>query len=294
MAKISVVINTYNEEKNIERCLKSVADFGDEIIVVDMHSADQTVEIAKKYGAKVYFYEYACYVEPARNFALSKATGDFILLIDADEGIPDPLKIKLKEVAKEGKTDFVEIPRKNIIFNKWIKHSRWWPDFLVRFFRKGKVKFSDKIHIPPVTEGEKLKLEEKEDYALVHHNFQTISQFVERLNRYSDIQSEEIDEQGYQFKIEDLIIKPGNEFFSRYFQGEGYKDEIRGFALSVLQGFSEFIVYLKVWEKQGFKDFRISQLNKTMQKTSRDLFYWQGKTTSNLKEKFLLKIKSKL
>ena len=83
--KISTVINTYNEEKNIGRCLESVKDFSGEIILVDMHSTDRTVEIAKKFKVKIFFHDYTRFVEPARNFALSKATGDWIFLIDADE-----------------------------------------------------------------------------------------------------------------------------------------------------------------------------------------------------------------
>lgn len=292
--KVSVVVNTYNEEKNIKRCLESVKTFADEIIVVDMHSSDRTIEIAKKQGAKTFLHEYTRYVEPARNFALSKATGDWIFLIDADEELPESLIKKLKEIAETDRADFVEIPRKNIIFGKWIEHTRWWPDYLVRFFRNGKVRFSSEIHVPPKCEGEGIKLEAEERNALVHHNFQTISQFIERLNRYTDIQSEEKGSEGYEFKVEDLLLRPSSEFFSRFFAGEGYKDGGHGLVLSVLQAFSEFVVFLKIWEKQGFKDQRIDGMWRTSRKLIGDFFYWQGKTTSNLKEKFLLKIKSKL
>lgn len=292
--KVSVVINTYNEEKNIGRCLESIRQLADEIVVVDMHSADKTVEIAKKYGAKVFFHEYTRFVEPARNFALQQAQGDWVFLIDADEELTPTLANKLKEVIEIDRADFVEIPRKNIIFGKWVEHSRWWPDYLVRFFRKGKVKFSDKIHSPPSAEGEGMKFDPEEKNAIVHYNFQTISQFIERLNRYTDIQSEGLDKQGYHFKIEDLILKPSNEFFSRFFAGEGYKDELHGLILSVLQGFSEFVVYLKVWEKQGFKDLRIDQLGQTVRKVLKDFYSWQQKITSNIVGRFLLKIKAKL
>ena len=291
--KVSVVVNTYNEEKNIGRCLDSVEDFADEIIVVDMHSSDKTVEIVKEYGAKVFQYEYTRYVEPARNFALSKATGDWILLLDADEELPESLSHKLREIIEIDRADLVKIPRKNIIFGKWIEHTRWWPDYLVRFFRQDKVKFSDEIHAPPQTKGEELILEPKEELAIIHHNFQTISQFIERLNRYTDIQSDEKNKDQYEFKIEDLLIKTSNEFFSRFFSGEGYKDGGHGLILSVLQAFSEFIVYLKVWEKQGFKEERIEKLRGIVGKIVKDFYYWQAKTTSNLKEKFLLKIRSK-
>lgn len=292
--KISAVVNTYNEEKNIERCLKSVENLADEIILVDMHSTDKTVEIAKRHQAKIFQHEYTRFVEPARNFALSKATGDWIFLIDADEELSKSLAAKLNEVAEENKADYVEIPRKNIIFNKWIEHSRWWPDFLIRFFRKGKVRFSDEIHVAPTAEGERMSLEPKEELAIIHHHLQTISQYLERLNRYTDIQSEEINKKGYQFKIEDLILKPSNEFFSRFFAGEGYKDSLHGLILAALQGFSEFVVYLKVWELQGFHDQNIKDTSKWFKKVQHDFFHWQQKISSDYFEKILLKIKSKI
>lgn len=292
--KISAVINTYNEEKNIGRCLESVKDFADEIVVVDMHSVDKTVEIAKKYGAKIFQHDYTRYVEPARNFALRQAQGDWIFLIDADEELPKDLAAKLNEVVDKNKVDYFEIPRKNIIFGKWIEHSRWWPDYLVRFFRKGRVRFSDEIHVPPVTEGKEIKLDAKEENALIHHNFQTISQFIERLNRYSDIKSEELTKSDYKFNWKDIIVKPADEFFSRFFVGEGYKDGLHGLSLAILQAFSEFAVYLKVWETRGFEDQNIKDWSKLFGKVQKDFFFWQQKTTSGFYRKILLKIKAKI
>lgn len=292
--KVSVVVNTYNEEKNLARCLESVHQLADEIVVVDMHSDDKTVDIAKKYGAKVFYYDYTRFVEPARNFALSKASGDWTFLIDADEELPETLVKKLKEIAKENTADFVEIPRQNIIFGKWIQHSRWWPDFLVRFFRKGRVKFSDKIHVPPTTEGNRLTLEAKQEYAIIHHNFQTISQFIERLNRYSDIQADEIIKKGEKFRGMDLITEPSSEFFSRFFAGSGYKDGVHGLVLAFLQAFSELAVVLKVWEKLGFEQLPIKNLGKSAQRAVSDFYYWQSKTSSGILEKIYFRIKRKI
>ena len=292
--KITTVINTYNEEKNIERCLKSVKNFADEIVLVDQHSTDETVKIAKKFGAKVYLHEHTVYVEPARNFALSKAIGDWIFLIDADEEIPASLAEKLREIAKENKVDIVEIPRKNIIFSKWIEHSRWWPDYLIRFFKKGKVKFSNIIHEPPKTFGATIKLEPGEENAIIHHNFQTISQFVNRLNRYTDIQSDELLKKDYCFTWTDLVFKPSNEFFSRFFAGEGYKDGLHGLVLASLQAFSEFILYLKVWEKKGFEEQNIGNIEKVSLKAIHDYLFWLQKITLNSFGRLRLKIKAKI
>lgn len=135
MTKISVVINTLNEEDNLPRALASVKKFADEIVVVDMKSDDKTVDIAKKAGAKVYEYKRIGYVEPARNFAIGKATGKWILIIDADEQLPGSLVKELKKIVKNPSANYYRLPRKNLIFGKWVKHSRWWPDYNIRFFQ---------------------------------------------------------------------------------------------------------------------------------------------------------------
>jgi len=292
--KISAVVNTYNEEKNLGRCLESVKNFAEEIVVVDMHSTDKTVEIAKKYKSKIFLHEYTRYVEPARNFALSKATGDWVLLIDADEELPQNLASKLTKIAKENKVDYVQIPRKNIIFGKWIEHSRWWPDYLVRFFKNGKVQFSNEIHVPPKTEGEGFKLEAVEENAIIHHNFQSISQFIERLNRYTDIQAEELVKKGVKFEWQLVLTKPANEFFSRFFAGEGYKDGLHGLVLALLQAFSELILYLKIWQNDGFDQKRIRNLDQVFKRSINDYFYWQAKTSTNIFKRFYFKVMSRI
>lgn len=298
--KISVVVNTWNEEKNIKRCLESVK-WTDEIVVVDMHSQDKTVEIAQKLGAKVYSYKYTTYVEPARNFALSKVTGDWILVLDADEDIPPELAKTLQKLAKKPEGfSFFCLPRKNIIFGKWIKHSRWWPDHIVRFFKKGSVTWSDKIHSVPLTRGEGKDLPAKEANAIVHYHYQSISQYLQRLNRYTAIQAKELIKSGYKFTWQDLLKKPTGEFLSRFFAGEGYKDGLHGLVLALLQAFSEMVKYLKVWEKQGFKaqELPFTDFVPEMKRLGKEVTYWL--TTTLIKEtkspikKFLLKIKHKV
>jgi len=292
--KISVVVNTRNEENNIKRCLESVKKWADEIIVVDMYSSDKTVEVVKELGAKVYSHKFISYVEPARNFALKKTSGDWILILDPDEEIPPSLAKKLKSLTNKKNINFFRIPRKNIIFNKWIKHSRWWPDYNIRFFRKGKVEWLEKIHSVPLTVGEGEDLEAKESYAILHHHYQSISQYVERINRYSEFQSQELIKKGHQIKWQDLINKPKNEFLSRFFAGEGYKDGMHGLALALLQSFSELITYLKVWEKQNFKEKEFNNFHKEFKKVAFDLNYWclQKKIKeSNIFKRILLKFK---
>ena len=278
MAKISVVINTLNEEANLPRALASVKGFGDEVVVVDMMSDDKTQEIAKKGGAKVYETKRAGYVEPARNFALSKATGDWVFILDADEELTPTLAKELSKIVKGDLADYVRVPRKNLVFNKWLRNSRWWPDYNIRFFKAGKVTWDDEIHSVPLTEGRGIDLEAKEENAIVHHHYTSVSQFIERMNKYTDVQSKSLIEKGYKFSWQDTLFKSSGEFFSRYFFGAGYKDGLHGLALSLLQSLSELVVYLKVWQKEGFKEENpsLKQVIKVMRQTEKDGHYWQA------------------
>lgn len=273
--KISVVINTFNEEANLKKALKSV-NWADELIVCDMHSTDKTVEIAKTGGAKVYQHEQTGFVEPARNFAISKATGDWILILDADEEVSEQLQDKLKELAESSDYDFMRIPRKNIIFNKWMSGAMWWPDYNIRFFKKGKVVWSDKIHISPQASGRGLDLPAQEQFALIHSHYASVSQFIERMNRYTTVQAEEIIQEGYKFSWTDLIKKPMGEFLGRYFANEGYKEGIHGLALSLLQALSFLVVYLKIWEKEKFvsKEITINEIKTIITDSAKEFDYW--------------------
>lgn len=296
--KISAVINTLNEEKNIGRVINSLK-WADEILVCDMHSDDETAVIARKLGAKVIFHKRTGFVEPARNFAISKASHEWILIVDADEEIPSNLADHLKNiVSKNGVSAFVEVPRKNIIFGKWMKASMWWPDYNVRFFKAGNVIWSKKIHSNPKTSGQGIKLPLDERYAIIHHHYETIHQFLERLNRYTTIQAKELKETGESFVWSDLFSKPLNEFLSRYFASSGFKDGLHGLALSLLQSFSFLIVYLKLWEHKGFKeqDIDLKDFKDQTDFAGKDLDYWfkYSNLSKNPIKRFVQKVQNKI
>jgi len=294
MMKISVVLGVFNEEDNIKRCLESVK-WADEIIVVDDGSTDKTVEIAKKYTDKIFHHKSEGYVEPTRNFGIGKAGGDWILLLDADEEIPDKLAKRLREVMKED-IDYVWVPRKNIIFGKWLKNEGWWPDYNVRFFKKGAVTWSNKIHSKPEIIGKELQLENDEDLAIIHHNYKTVSQFLEKLDRYTTIEAEEFINSNKNFSQSSLITSPMEEFLSRMFARRGYKDGYHGFLLSSLEAFSMQVAMAKVWEKQGFKEVEERVFVKDLQREAKTyrkrVRYWIAsflleKTKNPVKKTFL-------
>ncbi len=296
VAKISVVINTLNEEKNLPRTLNSVKKLADEIIVVDMESTDKTREIAKKTGAKVYTHKPTGYVEPARNFAISKATGDWILILDADEEVPLALSRELREMPlRRDLADFYRLPRKNIVFDKWLQHSRWWPDYNIRFFKKGAVVWLDTIHSVPQTEGEGADIPPEEKLAIIHYNYSGVSDYLTRMLRYTEVQAKDLAKKGYKFSWIDLIQKPMGEFLSRFFAGEGYKDGVHGLALALLQALSEMVVVIKVWEVQGFKNEGLgkTELDQAFAKAEYEMDYWMqqsGIRKYGLSQRFLRKL----
>lgn len=297
MAKISVVINTLNEEKNLERALKSVKDWAYEVIVVDMHSDDDTVKIAKKYGARVFKHKRMGYVEPARNFAISKTTGDWIFILDADEEVPSTLRNKLQKLVQDSEAQYFAVPRKNIVFGKWLRHSRWWPDYNLRFFKKGHVEWGDEIHSVPLTSGKGEDIESRESFAIIHHHYNTVGQYIERLNRYTTIQAEELYKKDKKPDWRNFIKKPTAEFVSRYFAGNGYKDGIHGLALASLQALSELVVQVKLWELYKFpeRDIEIKQVNEELKNAQREINYWTAdalaKEMGGIVHKFKRKLK---
>lgn len=273
---ISVVINTRNEEKNLPRALASVKSLADEVVVVDMESTDKTVDIARKAGAKVFKHKPAGYVEPARNYAIKKTAGEWIFILDADEELPKSLAKKLKEIAADNSADYYRLPRKNIIFGKWIKHSRWWPDYNIRFFKSGKVVWSEIIHSVPTTEGKGMDLAPQEDWAIIHHNYQSISQYLGRMDRYTDIQSDLLFKDGYKTNWQDFVRKPLGEFISRFLVGEGYKDGLHGLTLALLQAFSELVLYAKVWERSRFGECALNtrEIDEVLDVSGKEMKHW--------------------
>ena len=217
--RLSVVIITFNEEANLGRTLASVqplvADGKGEIIVVDSGSTDRTVEIAKSFGAKVFIEEWKGF-SAQKNSAIDKATGDWILSLDADEELDSPLQKALQELleslarlsplaSKLGvivfrsckarrdaipHADFagIWIPRKNEFLGRWIRHGGFWPDPKLRLFRRGKGKFENRaVHEDVRVDGITRQIQSG---ALLHHSYPTLSDYIEHMNRYSSLGAE--------------------------------------------------------------------------------------------------------
>lgn len=270
---ISVVVNTKNSATTLDRCLSSVHPWADEIVVMDMKSQDDTLAIAKFYGARTFTHPDTGYVEPARNAALAKARGEWILILDSDEEIPPALAKHITQVLTlDPKTDAYFIPRQNIIFDKWVK-TGWWPDHLLRLFRAGKVTWSDELHAVPKVTGTVERLEAKEAWAIRHYNYQSVRQYWQRALNYGQIRSQERTKK--KEPLQDPLVSFLDEYLRRYYAWKGWQDDTHGQMLSALQGTTAVLEQALSWENKKFREVNLSPSPlTTLRRAAAQANYW--------------------
>lgn len=277
MAKLTVIVHTKNSAATLETCLSSIQELADELIVMDMESTDDTRKIARKFKAKVMHHEDVGYADPARNKALQAATGDWILVVDADEEIPVPLGDAIASLIADPQ-DFVafSFPRKNMIFGQWA-HTGWWPDYQRRLFKNGHVFWPPQLHGKPQIEGAIKQLPADEQFAIVHHNYENIDQFIDRAQRYSSIAAQEM-EQGSRDINDDLFLTWWQEFIRRWFLKEGYQQGSYGQTLSMLQSYFEVLALTKFWQSQNFEVNTLSvPLSQQLKLAAQEARYWENR-----------------
>jgi len=250
--RISVVINTLNEEGNLPYALRSVHTWADEIIVVDMHSEDRTVEIAREYGARVYFHDRIAAFDGARAFAVSQATGEWVFLLDADEMIPQPLSLKLMQIASDDTADVVIVSRLNYLLGGPLGNTGWGPyqDRHPRFFKKDKIDLNPRIHsfIHPALGARVLTLPYQAKMLFHHFNYVDCAQFLEKLNRYTSVEAQQAFERRENVSYAKAIFSTVAEFVTRYFRNRGYRDGWRGLYLSGFMAMYRWATYAKLQE----------------------------------------------
>jgi len=251
MDKLSVVVITRNEEKNIRGCLKSVK-WADEIIVVDDMSSDGTVEICREYTKKIFLNDSKGGFHKNKNLGIEKTTGGWVLSLDADEIISPELAEEIKEaINNPGKIGYY-IPRKNYFLGRWIRGCGWWPDRIIRLFKKGVTKWPLDIHDTP-------RIEEKNKVgylrnSLIHYTYRSLNQYFEKFNRYTSRLAQEEFEKGIRIGKRNFLIyflmKPLFWFLRKYLLWKGFRDGFRGLFISLSSALVIFVTYAKLWEIQ--------------------------------------------
>jgi glycosyltransferase involved in cell wall biosynthesis len=259
---LSVVIITNNEEANIARTLASVqplvADGKGEIIVVDSGSTDRTVEIAKSFGAKVFIEEWKGYAAQ-KNSAIDKATGEWILSLDADEELGPELAGEMKSIeqarARGGTASPVGfwIPRKNFFLGRWIRHGGFWPDPKLRLFRKGSAHFEERLVHEDVKLTEEITSQLK--HAILHHSYPTLADYIGHMNRYSSLGAEMAVAKGRRsFSAFNIVLRPLATFIYNYFFRLGFLDGREGLLLHLYHAVYVSWKYAKAWELASKKE----------------------------------------
>lgn len=273
METVSVVLSVRNEELKIKRTLSSLG-WADEIIVVDNGSTDKTADIARQYGAKVIRSKNNLMLNVNKNLGFGKAKGSWILSLDGDEVIPPELAKEIQNVTHHSGAVGYWIPRKNILFGKWIAHGLWWPDKQLRLFKRGIGEFPCKhVHEYLVVDGPTAEL----SVPMVHYNYETVSQFIRKMDEiYTESEVESHVSAGYALVWQDAVRFPMSDFVKTYLAQGGYKDGIHGLILSMLQAFYSFIVFAKLWERQKFaeQELLIEDVEKELLRAHREVRYW--------------------
>ncbi len=247
--KLTVLIITKNEEKMLPDCLKSVA-WADEVVVVDTGSTDKTISIAKKFGAKVFEYTSGKNFSDWRNFALKKASYEWVLYVDADERVTPELKKEIQETISQDETSSVyAIPRQNIILGKVLKHGGWYPDYVKRLCKKSDLKgWEGDLHENPVVSG---KLEHLK-HNFIHDKHETIPEMVEKTNNWSEIEAKLMfDAHHPPMNIPRFMSAMWREFYFRMIRKMAFLDGSIGIIMAMYQVYSRFISYAKLWELQN-------------------------------------------
>jgi glycosyltransferase involved in cell wall biosynthesis len=241
-----VVIITLNEEDRIRDCLASVS-WADEIVVVDAGSDDKTVALAREHTDHVIVHPWAGFAAQ-KNFGIDRATGQWVLSLDADEQVEPALRDEiLAALATPGAVAGFRLARRNILWGRWIRHGRLYPDWQLRLFQRGRGRFAERsVHESVTVDGSVGRLTGH----LEHRSYRDVADFLERADRYSTLAAEEWLASGRRCRpFLELVGRPLGRFFGMYVARAGFLDGWRGFLLAVLYGYYVLMRSAKIWER---------------------------------------------
>ncbi len=243
--KISACVTTFNEERNIVRCLKSVA-WCDEILVVDSFSTDRTVELCRSFTERVHQHQWLGYIGQ-KNLARTMATHPWILFVDADEEVSPELRDEIERELAANETEIAgyQFPRIVNYLGRWIRHGEWYPDLKLRLFLKTKGHSGgQEPHDQVVIEGRVKTLKGH----LHHYTYNDLFEHLETMNRFSTISAQEKRRAGETGRLSDIVFRPMLRFFKAYFLRRGWMDGRRGFLIACVSSFGACMKYAKMWE----------------------------------------------
>lgn len=245
---LSVVVATSNSEKYLNQCLDSVKDIAEEIIVFDLSSTDNTVAIAKSFGAKIVNHPHVDYGDKIRDKSIRHARSKWILLLDHDEAITKKFAVQIQNLIKNDDISAYNIPRKNIFWGIWIAHTNFWPDRQIRLFQKDRVTWPEQIHTYANVTGVIIDLPADPDIAIVHYGYDNLAQFFDRQNRYSTVEAEE-QSKTQKYSAFRTFFQIAKIWLARYVKHLGFLDGYSGLFLVYSLMITQISISVKLWER---------------------------------------------
>jgi len=240
--RLSAIIITKNEAHNIGACLDTLA-FCDERIVVDCGSEDDTVRIARERGARVEHHAFEGF-GAQKNFALSLASAEWVLSVDADERVSPALAAEIQAAIGAAAADGYEMPRLSSFLGRQMRHSGWYPDYVLRLFRRDRARFSNSIvHEHVVCEGTVRRLREP----LIHHPIGRIEDALSRMDRYSTAGAEQMVAAGRRVTFASGFLHALWTFLRTYILRAGFLDGREGLLLAIANAEGTYYRYMKAW-----------------------------------------------
>ena len=240
--KISVAIITLNAAKDLERCLQSVA-FADEIIVLDQGSTDATAEVCTRHGAALHQTDWLGF-GPTKQKAVDLCSNRWVLSIDSDEQVTPELMAAIEALTDQPDEAAFMVNRLSRFLGKWIRHCGWHPEYVTRLFDRQRAGFNDKpVHESVVTEGPVGRL----DGLMLHYTYETMEQYIDKLNRYTTLAAEELYAEGRSSGLCGAVVRAKAAFLRMWLLKGGILDGLPGTVLCLASGFYVLSKYTKLW-----------------------------------------------
>lgn len=245
--KITGAIITFNEEKRIERCVRSL-DWLDEVVIIDAFSSDRTAEICGRLGARVFPYAWPHDFAVQRSRAHLHAANDWMLFLDADEVVTRGLRDEIIALFEAGpRSDAYGIPRREFFGGKWINAGGWYPQYKTILYRRSRGAWVNPVHEKFVPEGGVAYL----GHPILHDGYGDFSTFMDKYNGYSSVEADRTFREGKRrtFSLFKAIVKPIERFLGRYIRHRGYRDGMHGFYMAAVISFNYFLHEFKFYER---------------------------------------------
>lgn len=277
MTDISVLIVVKKDTEHLFETINSVSSWTREVIVIDIGiSQEVRAKLKEKTTVSIISHKTVAYADQIRDAITRYASSSYVFFLDPDEVVPKDLQIFIQDHYQ--KYDALSIPRKNIIFGKWIKYARWWPDHQLRLYKKDAGTWEPSIHSKPVITGTTFSIPPQEQLALIHYNYRDLDHYFEKMTRYAKAEAADCVSSKKQLTFPEALSKGVQEFISRFFAGDGYKDGMHGFTLSFLQSIYYPLVFFYFWELNKYIKVDENEISTSVQKYYKDIFlqsaYW--------------------